>query len=184
MYPYAQFAIVPGHNAADQGAQNSGLSISEWPTTLFLAQAIETAAEGSGIEATIYSRPDEGLSALIEDLNHKHPHGVLSLHFNAAEGKAARDHGYAVIYDDQNERTAALAHQISAHVHSPGGTRVAKRERSDLAILRDTEMPVVLDEPCFIDSTERFREAMRELDLLAHSYVKALENWAVRWAGL
>jgi len=184
MRDHSLVAIVPGHGPDEQGARNEAIGVSEWPSTWHLAEAIKNASDGSGVSCTIVLRPKAGLSALVKQLNNLSPDAVLSLHFNAAPDAEARDHGYSITHPDAADAAIGLSHHVTATVPSPAGTRVHPRKRGDLAILRDTRMPAVLDEPCYIDSTQRYKTAVQNMGALAHGYVKALELWAVRWGAV
>jgi N-acetylmuramoyl-L-alanine amidase len=124
-----------------------------------------------GLSVEVWTRPDvpDGLSTLIQDLNRSGVDGVISLHFNATGSDApSPDRAYSCVYPG-----ATKAARMASLIGKMGWGGIPRREpvtRPDLAILSDTEMPVVLDEPCYLDLREHRAKLIRGLDTLAMQY--------------
>jgi N-acetylmuramoyl-L-alanine amidase len=99
----------------------------------------------------------ENLETIVDFHNSRERELDVSVHFNAYQ-TTSEPMGCEVLYTTQSQ----LAEELSAAIASSGGLidRGAKR-RDDLYFLNQTEMPAVLIEVCFVDSSsdeELYRE--------------------------
>lgn len=148
--------------------------LSEYPVMRVLADRIHAFSE---VSTTVVKRPpqENGLTQLVGLLNSgETPTAALSLHMNAAEGDSPNK-AYACHYPGA-ETSGTLANMLS-NVGLRGVERLRPRLRENLAILRDTTFPVVLDEPGYIDRADHQKKMLLSLDSLAQGYAAALSKW-------
>ena len=165
-------AVVPGHRPGAPGAGKAGLY--EYPVAHSLARAI-----AERVDVEVYTRPDYdgGLWDLVHRLNEDPVDAVLSIHFNATDdGVESPDIGYCLHYPE-SEGGAAMAEALTEAVALPEIPRVDARSAADLALLRETTMPVVIDEVCYIDRADHRRTLLMHLDALADDYAEALTRF-------
>jgi N-acetylmuramoyl-L-alanine amidase len=115
-----------------------------------IIQRVPTDVPGLQIEKL--TRPDvpDGLDLLVKEINASGVDGLLSLHFNATPPeKDSPDKAYSCIYPGA-EKARGMA-QTLLGLGFGGIYRVSPRERRDLAILSNTTVPAVLDEPVYLD---------------------------------
>jgi N-acetylmuramoyl-L-alanine amidase len=164
-------AVVPGHRPGAPGAGKAGLY--EYPVARTLAREITARTD-----AEVYTRPDHdgGLVGLVDQLNEEAVDATLSIHFNATkEGVESPDLGYCLHYPG-SEGGTAMADVLTETVSLPGIPRVDPRSAADLALLRETIMPVVIDEVCYIDRADHQYTLLKNLETLADAYVEAVNR--------
>ena len=96
----------------------------------------------------------------------------VSIHFNAGGGD-----GYeALVY---NENRVALGKVFDKHVKAAGQNSRGVKLRPDLAVLRLTNMPAVLNEGAFVDNKKDITDWNEdaELEKLGIAYAEAAAEW-------
>ena len=96
----------------------------------------------------------------------------VSIHFNAGGGD-----GYeALVY---NENRVALGKVFDKHVKAAGQNSRGVKLRPDLAVLRLTNMPAVLNEGAFVDNKKDIRDWNEDAELkkLGMAYAEAAAEW-------
>ena len=172
-----RLALIPGHRPSAPGASAAGFS--EYPLARVLCEMIlqRMPFDVPGLSVELFTRPDvgDGLSTLVQDLNAAGVDGALSIHFNAtADGTPSPDRAYSCVYPG-----AEAAGQMADTLRRISFAAVPRRPpkgRKDLAILRDTTMPVVLDEPVYIDRRSHRLHLIKGLDTLATQYSHAIQR--------
>jgi len=167
-------AIVPGHSPDAPGAGECGLY--EHPVMDALAHEISSHFNHS---VRVVQRADHGgLAGLVQHLNRGRYDSALCLHLNGAEGDSPRK-GYALHFpssDDGAKMAGILTEtvEVPRSVFPAGIERVAPRPKEYLAVLRDTSIPVVLDEVAYIDDRKQRRAVLRSIPELGEQYAEAI----------
>ena len=158
--------INPGHSNADHGSvgyeteRELNVKVSKYQKDYLASKYVCDVRMNPG---TIGS-----LSAIIKDANDWGADLFVSNHFNAGGGD-----GYeALVYSENRTRLGEI---FEKHVKAIGQNSRGVKLRPDLAVLRDTEMPAVLNEGAFIDNKSDIQDwnEDRELKKLGEAYAKA-----------
>lgn len=158
--------INPGHSDSDPGAvgyeieRNLNVKVSKYQKDYLLAN----------YDCKIRMNPGSmtELSAITRDANNWGADLFVSNHFNAGGGD-----GYeALIYSVDRK---PLGEVFEKHVKLVGQNSRGVKLRPDLTILRDTNMPAILNEGAFVDNQTDIRDWNDEAELkkLGIAYAKA-----------
>lgn len=152
----AVIAIDPGHGPADPGAVGpSGLV--EHEATFLLAQSLADVLRKRGALPTLLREQttDASTSERAAMANEVEAVACIAIHMNdgdpGAEGATCLFYGSDVSRSPAGER---LAEAIMAEVVGQLGRRDCRTHPMALAILRETRMPAVQFEPCFITNPD------------------------------
>jgi hypothetical protein len=164
-------ALIPGHRPSAPGATAAGFS--EYPVASILVEMIlqRMPTDVPGLHVEKFVRPDtnSGLGALIKRVNASDVDGLLSLHFNATpKGMESPDRAYSCVYP--GAKKARDVARVLEGIGFGAIPRIMPKKRDDLAILRDTTVPAVLDEPCYLDRRSHRKKLIKGLDTLAEQY--------------
>lgn len=164
-------ALIPGHRASSRGASAAGFS--EYPVCSILVEMIlqRMPTDVPNLSVEKWTRPDvpDGLATLVGEINRSDVDGLLSLHLNATpRGVDSPNKGYSCIYPGAS-RAREFARVLEG-IGFGGIRRVSPKRRDDLAILADTNVPAVLDEPVYLDRRGHRTKLIKGLDTLAGQY--------------
>ena len=112
------------------------------------------------------------LSAVSKDANSWNADLFVSIHFNAGGGD-----GYeALVY---SEKTKSLGKIFDKHVKAVGQNSRGVKLRPDLHVLRETNMPAVLNEGAFVDNKKDIEDwnEDHELQVMGEAYAKAAAEY-------
>lgn len=158
--------INPGHSNTDPGAvgyeteRDLNVKVSNYQRDYLLAKY--------DCEVRMNPGTMDSLSSITKDANDWGADLFVSNHFNAGGGD-----GYeALIYSEKRNR---LGEVFEKHVKLVGQNSRGVKLRPDLAVLRDTNMPAVLNEGAFVDNKEDIQDwnEDHELKKLGEAYAKA-----------
>lgn len=158
----AVIAIDPGHGPADPGTVGLG-GVVEHEVMFRLATALAESFTLRGARPTLVRAEGDtpGASERAAAGNNLGAAVFISLHCNdadpTAEGATCLYFGSDVSHSPAGER---LAEHIQSELVSHAGLRDCRTHPMTLTILRETQMPAVQVEPCFITN-------LREAELLA-----------------
>jgi N-acetylmuramoyl-L-alanine amidase len=149
----ARVAVDPGHAPEDPGAVGpSGLTEEEG--TFLLAQAVLDELDRRGAEPLLLRGPGESPAPVerARIANEWGAEALLSLHLNghddpSAEGTLCLYFGNEVTFSPSGQRLADL---IQDELTTRLGLKDGRTHRMSITILRETRMPAVQVEPCFI----------------------------------
>jgi N-acetylmuramoyl-L-alanine amidase len=149
----ARVAVDPGHAPDDPGAVGpSGLTEAEG--TLMLAQAVASELSRRGAEPLLLRRPGESPAPATRAraANEWGAEALLAIHLNGhddpgAEGALCLYFGNEVTFSPSGQRLADL---IQDELTTRLGLKDGRTHRMSITILRETSMPAVQVEPCFI----------------------------------
>jgi N-acetylmuramoyl-L-alanine amidase len=149
----ARVAVDPGHAPDDPGAVGpSGLTEAEG--TLLLAHAVVSELGRRGAEPLLLRRPGESpaVADRARTANEWGAEALLSIHLNGhddpgAEGALCLYFGNEVTFSPSGQRLADL---IQDELITRLGLKDGRTHRMSISILRETSMPAVQVEPCFI----------------------------------
>jgi N-acetylmuramoyl-L-alanine amidase len=149
--PYDRVAISSGHGKLVRGA--SGV-LDEVDEARRVVEAVADKLAARGVDVMTFhddtsTSQSQNLDAIVDWHNRQDRELDVSVHFNAYV-ETSKPMGTEVLYVTQ----AALAGEMSASIAEAGDfiDRGGKK-RTDLAFLNGTDMPAVLIETCFVDST-------------------------------
>jgi len=140
--------LNPGHDRLlDSGAVNVALNLCECDLAYELAAAVQAYLERSGI-AVVVGQSDD-LYAVCGQANAAEADVFVSLHFNAFNKRAT---GTETLISN-TPQSLLLGHCIQANVKAVLNLPDrGLKERPGLFVLRNTAMPAVVVEVCFIDN--------------------------------
>lgn len=149
--PYSSICISSGHSKLVRGA--SGV-IDEVDEARRVVERVADKLEARGVDVDVFhdntsTTQSQNLDCIVSYHNSRERELDVSVHFNAYV-ETTKPMGCEVLFVTQS----ALAGEISQAIAEAGDfiDRGAKK-RTDLAFLNGTEMPSVLIETCFVDST-------------------------------
>ena len=157
----ARVAIDPGHGPSDPGAAGpSGLTEAE--AAFLLARAVVAELDRRGAEPLLLRGSEEEDSPVEERARVANDWGaeaLLSIHLNghtdpAAEGAMCLYFGNEVTFSPGGQRLADL---IQDELGTRLGLKDGRTHRMSITILRETRMPAVQVEPCFVTNPREER---------------------------
>ncbi len=140
--------LNPGHDRLlDSGAVNAALNLRECDLAYELAEAVQAYLERNGV-AVVLGQSDD-LYAVCGQANAAEADVFVSLHFNAFNKRAT---GTETLISN-TPQSLLLGHCIQANVKAVLNLPDrGLKERPGLFVLRNTAMPAVVVEVCFIDN--------------------------------
>jgi N-acetylmuramoyl-L-alanine amidase len=176
-----RIAVDPGHGGADPG--NLGPSgETEAELTFHLAARLAQILEGEGAVTTLTRGPNDGPghSERAQVANKFEAHAFISIHFNGhssevAKGAATYYFAHAGIGSEPGEHLAGLL--LDALVAL--GLVDCRAHGKAYPILRETRMPAVVVEPCFITNPEEAKllQDPESLDEIAAALGRAVRTY-------
>ena len=170
--PYESIVISSGHGKNIAGAMGI---LSEVEEARRVVEQVAEMLKARGVEVKVFhdntsNSQSENLNTIIAYHNSQERDLDVSVHFNAYE-PTDRPMGCEVLYVTQG----ALAGEISRAIAEAGDLidRGAKK-RSDLAFLNGTEMPSVLVEVAFVDSTADAKAYEANFDVICEAIATVL----------
>jgi N-acetylmuramoyl-L-alanine amidase len=161
----ACIAIDAGHGAGDPGSVGSG-GLTEAEATTMLAEALAAGLTSRGAEPFLLREPgtDPTVAERARAANERGAEVLISLHLNAhddpkAEGALTFYYGRGDYVSKAGQRLAEL---IQDEMTSSMGLKDGRTHPKSLPILRETRMPAVHVEPCFITNPAEEAQLRRE----------------------
>ena len=158
--------IDPGHSITDPGAvgyeveRDLNEKVSKYQNEYLLANYV--------CETKLDPVTNTSLSAVAERANAWKADLLVSNHFNAGGGD-----GYeALVY---SEKTKALGEVFEKHVKAIGQNSRGVKYRPGLAVLRQSNMPAILNEGAFVDNKKDIEDWNDDAELkkMGEAYAKA-----------
>lgn len=162
--------IDPGHSISDPGAvgyeveRDLNEKVSQFMNEYLVANYV--------CETKVDPVTNKSLSAVAESANAWGADLLVSNHFNAGGGD-----GYeALVY---SEKTKALGEVFEKHVKAIGQNSRGVKYRPGLAVLRQSNMPAVLNEGAFVDNKKDIEDWNDDAELkkLGIAYAEACAEW-------
>ncbi len=140
--------LNPGHDRQlDSGAVNRHCGIRECDLAWELGEAVKGLLEVQGL--TVHMRQSDDLFTVCDEANAIDADIFVSLHFNAFNCRAS---GTETLISS-SPSSLILGHCIQSHlVRTLELPNRGLKERAGLYVLRNTAMPAVLVEICFVDN--------------------------------
>lgn len=149
--PYSAIVISSGHSEKCRGA--SGI-LDEVDEATKVVDCVGEMLRDRGVNVTTYhdtisTSQNENLNRIVDFHNSKSRDLDVSVHFNAYV-ETDKSMGTEVLYCTQTALAADVSHAIAE-----AGNFIDRgaKKRTDLFFLNNTEMPSILIEVCFVDST-------------------------------
>ncbi len=158
--------INPGHSDIDPGAV--GYETERELNVAVCRHMNDYLLENYGCETRVNSGAMDSLAAICSDANGWGADLFVSNHFNAGGGD-----GYeALVY---SEKRVELGRIFEKHVLSAGQNSRGVKLRPGLAVLKNTNMPAVINEGAFVDNLKDIQDwnDNAELKVLGIAYAKA-----------
>lgn len=162
--------IDPGHSISDPGAvgyeveRDLNEKVSKFMNEYLLANYV--------CETKVDPVTNKSLSGVAESANAWKADLLVSNHFNAGGGD-----GYeALVY---SEKTKALGEVFEKHIKAIGQNSRGVKLRPGLAVLRQSNMPAVLNEGAFVDNKKDIEDWNDDAELkkMGEAYAKAAAEW-------
>jgi len=149
---YSSIAISSGHSKYVAGAC---ALIEEVPEARRVVDQVAAVLATMGVYCCAFhdntsKTQSENLNTIVSWHNAQQRELDVSVHFNAAQKPTDGALGVEVLYLTQEE----LAAEVSAAIAACGLKNRGPKPRNDLAFLNGTDMPAILIEVCFVNSTE------------------------------
>ena len=158
--------IDPGHSTVDPGAVG-------YETEFRLAEAVskhqaDYLKAHYVCEVRVCPRDVDSLAAICRDANNWGANLFVSNHFNAGGGD-----GYEALVYAENRRT--LGQVFEEHVLAAGQNSRGVKIRKDLSVLKNTNMPAIVNEGAFVDNLKDIQDWNDDAELkkLGIAYAKA-----------
>ena len=169
---YKSIVISSGHGALVRGA--NGI-IDEVDEARRVVESVADKLVARGVDVTVFhdnssTSQNENLNTIVDFHNQQTRDLDVSVHFNAYV-ETDNPMGTEVLYITQPE----LAGDVSAAIADAGDfiDRGAKK-RTDLFFLNNTEMPAILLETCFVDSSADCRSYEATFDAICEAIATTL----------
>lgn len=155
----------PGHSDKDPGAvgyeteRQLNVKVTQYMNEYLLANYVCEVKSSAG---------DMGLTDVCNDANSWGANLFVSNHFNAGKGD-----GYeALVY---NQKRVELGRIFEKYVKEAGQNSRGVKLRPDLAVLKNTNMPAILNEGAFVDNLKDIQDWNEDAELkkLGIAYAKA-----------
>lgn len=162
--------IDPGHSIADPGAvgyeveRDLNEKVAKYMNEHLLANYV--------CETKVDPVSNKSLSAVADNANAWGADILVSIHFNAGGG----DGFEALVYGENN---VAMGKVFEKHIKAIGQNSRGVKLRPDLAVLRQSKMPAVLNEGAFVDNKKDIEDwnEDHELKKMGTAYAEAAAEW-------
>jgi N-acetylmuramoyl-L-alanine amidase len=159
--------IDPGHSISDPGAvgyeveRDLNEKVSKFMNEYLLANYV--------CETKVDPVSNKSLSAVADNANAWGADILVSIHFNAGGG----DGFEALVYGENN---VAMGKVFEKHIKAIGQNSRGVKLRPDLAVLRQSKMPAVLNEGAFVDNKKDIEDWNDDAELkkMGEAYAKAV----------
>lgn len=169
-------ALVVGHRKGSPGAKNAVDGVTEFSFNDELAQFISSSTGDVKI-VVVYRDSYMGLPGKINELK---PDFVISLHCNAFNTKAS---GTETLHHKRSTKGALLAAILQRRVVDAlglpnRGIKAKGVEERGGYLLKNTNAPCIILEPCFIDNDNDLKVVRDKKDVLAHAIIAGIHEYA------
>lgn len=165
--------LNPGHDRElDSGAVNKNLGLRECDAAYELAVEVKKYLERNTIEV-VFGQSDD-LYSICDGANDADVDIFVSIHFNAFNGRVSGTETCI----SSTTKSLLLGHAIQSNVVA--ALKLPNRglkERAELFVLRNTAMPAVLLEICFIDNDHDWRRYDRLKDAVARAIATGIMQY-------
>ncbi|EPZ62478.1 hypothetical protein H477_5353 [[Clostridium] sordellii ATCC 9714] len=170
--------IDPGHGGDDSGAPGLG-SKNEDDLNLEVAMKVKKKLEAKNIDVKMSRESDEFIK-LGERANMANQYGAdvfVSIHQNSADAESA--HGIETYYHPNKGMYEPLAKDIQDNAINQTGARNRGVKSSNLAVLRESNMPSSLFESGFVSNLQEYQKLINPSyqDKLATGIVEGIETY-------
>ena len=168
---YKKIVISSGHGKYVRGASGC---IDEVDEARIVVEALAGKLVQRGVEVVTFhddtSRTqNENLNTIVDAHNEEDRDLDVSVHFNAYV-ETTSPMGTEVLYVTQS----TLAEHVATAIASAGFINRGAKKRTDLFFLNQTEMPSILIEICFVDSSADAEIYERQFDMICDSIATVL----------
>ena len=175
---YYKVFIDPGHGGDDSGAPGLG-SKNEDDLNLEVAMKVKKKLEAKNIDVKMSRESDEFIK-LGERANMANQYGAdvfVSIHQNSADAESA--HGIETYYHPNKGMYEPLAKDIQDNAINQTGARNRGVKSSNLAVLRESNMPSSLFESGFVSNLQEYNKLINPAyqDKLATGIVEGIETY-------
>lgn len=174
-----RIAVDPGHGGEDPGS-SAPSGESEADLVFKIAATTAKLLDARGALTMLTRGPYDGPSnsQRAQLANRFDADLLLSIHLNShsnaiAQGAASYFFQYGVVASEPGEHFAGLIQEELCRVGRPDCGAHGKA----YPLLRETRMPAVVVEPCFISNPSELSVVKGSTDLLAEAFVKAVERY-------
>ena len=98
----------------------------------------------------------------------------VSVHFNVSSGRVQKGIGTEVLYYDARTLATTMSKAIS---DASGLKNRGAKQRQELAFLRETKMPAILIEVCFVNSVEDVQRYQQKFEVICLAIASTLADF-------
>lgn len=171
----ATIVIDAGHGGTDGGAVYNGRL--EKDDNLNLALAVGNILERDGYNI-VYTRTEDVYDSPNEKARIANRSGAdyfVSFHRNSSPNPNTYSGVETLVYSDSGVR-GQLARSVNAELEKVGFKNLGVKERTNLAVLRRTEMPAILIEAGFLNTEADNRTFDNNFNAIARAIATGIEN--------
>ncbi len=171
----ATIVIDAGHGGSDGGAVYNGRL--EKDDNLRLALAVGNRLEQAGYNV-VYTRTEDVFDSVNEKARIANRSGAdyfVSIHRNSSPYPNTYSGVETLVYSDSGVR-GELARSVNEELEKVGFNNLGVQERTNLAVLRRTQMPAILIEAGFLNTDADNRTFDENFDSIASAIATGIEN--------
>jgi len=166
----AMICLVIGHTNKSKGAYNKNLGISEYALNKQEAISVHRLLNEQGIRSVVIHRKE--LKDLPAQINKHSPNFIISFHHNSFSETAT---GSETLYYHNSTKGKHLAgiiqkKTVSVLGYKDRGIRPKGSEDRGGFLLKYTNAPCIILEPCFLSNTKELKDFL----LKQNSYIRAI----------
>jgi N-acetylmuramoyl-L-alanine amidase len=170
-------ALVVGHNQKSKGAYNKDKNIYEYDLNKYEATEVYNRLEAEGIECVIVHR--DTYRELPNDINRHNPDFIVSFHHNSYNATAT---GTETLYYHTSQKGKELAEVLHKRIvdtlkYKDRGLKPKTSEDRGGYLLKETDAPCVILEPCFISNTDELKDFIEKQDEYCEAVAKSIKDF-------
>ncbi len=170
-----KIALVVGHSSKSTGAHNKELDITEYSLNEIEAKKVSELLDDRGVEnVVIYRQTYKDLPAKI---NKEGADIVLCFHHNSFDEKST---GTETLYYHKSKKGKVFAEIMQKNIvdalgFKDRGIKPKASEDRGGYVLKYTNAPCLIMEPCFMSNTKELQKFMDNLNKYCEAVVRAIE---------
>jgi len=173
----AIICLVIGHSKKSKGAYNKNLDISEYDLNKQEAIRVHEILKEQGIRSIVIHRKE--LKDLPKKINKHNPRFIISFHHNSFSETST---GSETLYYHSSTKGKHLAEVIQRNIvsvlgYKDRGIRPKCSEDRGGFLLRYTNAPCIILEPCFISNTKELKDFILKQDLYIEAIVAGIKEF-------
>ena len=169
--------LVVGHTEKSYGASNKELGVTEYGLNDIEAQNVYGMLEAQGIRCVLIYR--DTYTKLPNDINKHSPSVIVSFHHNSFDENST---GTETLYYHKSKNGKRLAEIMQKNIVDALGFKdrgIKPKDTEDRGgyLLRYTNAPCVILEPCFMSNTQELKDFMYKKNKYYEAVVEGIKEF-------